>query len=77
MISLQVGYCWLWSLIFQIQRFYSVIFVPQFYYTFVTKLWDVCWTTVLWSHGIGLTVVFFHGISPIKEKHHNMNVVVH
>ena len=29
--------------------------------------WDVCWPTVLQTHGIGLTVVFSHGISPIKE----------
>ena len=32
---------------------------------------DVCWPTVLRTHGIGLTVVFSHGISPIKEKHCN------
>ena len=30
---------------------------------------NVCWPTVLQTHGIGLTVVFSHGISPIKEKH--------
>ena len=30
--------------------------------------WDVCWPTVLLTHGIGLTVVFSHGISPIKES---------
>ena len=30
--------------------------------------WDVCWPTVLWTHGIGLTIVFSHGISPIKES---------
>ena len=30
--------------------------------------WDVCWPTVLRTHGIGLTVVFSHGISPIKES---------
>ena len=29
---------------------------------------DVCWPTVLRTHGIGLTVVFSHGISPIKER---------
>ena len=29
--------------------------------------WDVCWTIVLRTHGIGLTVAFSHGISPIKE----------
>ena len=28
--------------------------------------WDVCWTIVLQTHGIGLTIVFSHGISPIK-----------
>ena len=28
--------------------------------------WDVCWPIVLRTHGIGLTVVFSHGISPIK-----------
>ena len=33
--------------------------------------WDVCWPTVLWTHGIGLAIVFSHGISPIKEKHCN------
>ena len=31
--------------------------------------WDVCWPTVLRTHGIGLTVVFSHGIfSRIKES---------
>ena len=30
--------------------------------------WDVCWPTVLWTHGIGLIVVFSHGIYPIKES---------
>ena len=29
---------------------------------------DVRWPTVLQTHGIGLTVVFSHGISPIKES---------
>ena len=29
--------------------------------------WYVCWTTVLWTHGIGLTLEFSHCISPIKE----------
>ena len=33
--------------------------------------WDVCWLTFLRTHGIGLTVVFSHGIYPIKEKHCN------
>ena len=37
-ISLQVGYCWLWSLIFQIQRYYSVVFVPQVYCTRVPPI---------------------------------------
>ena len=27
--------------------------------------WDVCWPTVLQTHGIGLTVVFSHGIFPL------------
>ena len=35
---------------------------------------DACWPTVLRTHGIGLTVVFSHGISPIKRKHCNMVV---
>ena len=30
--------------------------------------WDVCWPIVLRTHGIGLTVVFSNGISPIKES---------
>ena len=34
---------------------------PEFFF------WLVCWPTVLWTHVIGLTVVFSHGISPIKE----------
>ena len=29
----------------------------------------------LWTHGIGLIVVFSHGLSPIKEKHYNATVV--
>ena len=49
-------------------RGYIVVFVPQFYCTLVPQLWDVCWPTVLQTHGIRLTVVFFHGISPIKEN---------
>ena len=85
--------CWLWSLIFQIQRYYSIVFVPQVYCTLVPLalgfgrnapekrgfggggpkkiFWGVCWSTVMQTHGIGLTVVFSHGISPIKEKHCN------
>ena len=93
MISLQVGDCWLWSLIFQIQRYYSVVIVTQEYCTLVPLalgsgavpqkrgfggeapdkcFWDVCWPIVSRTHGIGLIVVFSHGISPIKEKHCNM-----
>ena len=30
--------------------------------------WDVCWPTILRTHGIGLAVVFSYGISPIKES---------
>ena len=49
------------------------MFVPQVYFTLVPPLgvWDVCWPTGLQTHGTGLTVVFSHGISPIKEKHCN------
>ena len=77
MISLQVGDCWLWSLIFQIQRYCSVLFVPQVYYTLIPlslvfggrahekKIWDVCWPIVMRTHGIGLTVVIYHGIFPL------------
>ena len=36
------------------------------------KFWDVCWPTVLRTHGIGLTLEFFHCISPIKRKHCKM-----
>ena len=80
MISIQVGDCWLWSLIFQIQRYYSVVIVTQEYCTLIPPalgfggsalenfFWDVCWPTVLQTHGIGLTVVFSHAISPIKES---------
>ena len=56
--------CWFWILIFQIQRCYSVVFVPQVYYTLVPQPWP----TVLRTHGIGLTIAFSHGISPIKES---------
>ena len=35
MINLQVGDCWLWSRIFQIQRYYLVVFVPQVYCTLI------------------------------------------
>ena len=82
-ISLQVGDCWLWSLIFQIQRYYSVVIITQEYYTVVPPalgfggsalkkfFWDVCWPTVLCTHGFGLTLEFTHCISPIKEKHCN------
>ena len=38
------------------------------------KFWDMCWPTVMQTHGIGLTIVFSHGISPIKEKHCNTDV---
>ena len=96
-------YCWLWVLIFQIHRWYSVVFVPQLYFTLIPqpwgsgatspryggvgedpsrnwglgvtllikKNWDVCWPTILGTHGIGLTIVFSHCIFPIKEKHCN------
>ena len=30
--------------------------------------WDVCWPIVLRTHVIRLTLVFFHGVSPIKES---------
>ena len=39
-----------------------------------SHVWDVCWPIVLRTHGIGLTIVFSHGISPIKEKHCNTTV---
>ena len=29
---------------------------------------DVCLPIVLWTHGIGLTIVSSHGISPMKES---------
>ena len=51
------------------------MFIPQVYCTVVPVGgcgWDVCWPIVLRTHGIGLTIVFSHGISPIKEKHGNM-----
>ena len=97
-ISLQVGDCWLWSLIFQIQIYYSVVIVTQEYFTLISLalgfggnaletqgfggnsletqgfeggahdkfFWDVCWPTILQTHGIGLTLEFSHCISPIK-----------
>ena len=30
--------------------------------------WDMCWPTVLRTHGIGLTLEFSHCIYPIKES---------
>ena len=63
-ISLQVGDCQLWSLVFHIQRCYSVVFVPHVYCTLIPQLWDVCWPTILRTHGI----------SPIKENHCNKAV---
>ena len=30
--------------------------------------WDMCCATVLWTHGIGLTLEFSHFISPIQES---------
>ena len=50
---------------------FSCVCTPGVLYTHSPCLWDVCWPTVLRTHGIGLTVVFSHGISPIKEKHCN------
>ena len=35
MISIQVGDCWLWSLIFQMQRYYSVVIVTQEHCTLI------------------------------------------
>ena len=32
------------------------------------KNWDVCWSTILRTHDIGLTLEFSHCISPIKES---------
>ena len=82
MISLQVGDCWLWSLIFQIQRYYLVGIVTQEYYTLNPPalgfegeprkffFWgDVCWPTVLQTHGIGLTLEFFPWYFPYKREH--------
>ena len=91
MINLQVGDCWLWSLIFQIQRYYSVVIVTQKYCTLIPLalgfggsaldkrgfrggapenfFWDVCWPTVLRTHGIGLTLEFFPWYFPYKREH--------
>ena len=34
-----------------------------------SRVWNVCWPIVLQTHGIGLRVVFSHGMfSPIKES---------
>ena len=41
------------------------MFAPQVYCTLIPHPWGSG------THGIGLTVVFSHGISPIKEKHCN------
>ena len=35
-------YCWLWSLIFQIQRYYSIVIVTQEYCTLIPPERDVC-----------------------------------
>ena len=35
---------------------------PKFFF------WDVCWPTVVRTHGIGLTLECTHCISPIKES---------
>ena len=40
-------------------------------YTRSPTFWYVSWPTVLRTYVIGLTVLFSHGISPIKEKHCN------
>ena len=52
---------------------FSCICTPGVLYTHSPCLgvWDVCWPTILRTHGIGLTVIFSHGIAPIKENHFN------
>ena len=47
---------------------------PGLLYTRSPTFWYVSWPTVLRTYVIGLTVLFSHGISPIKEKHCNMAV---
>ena len=68
------------NLIFQIHRYYLVVFVTQLYFTVNPPtlgfgggapenfFLDVCWPTVLQTHGIGLTLEFSHCIYPIKES---------
>ena len=49
----------------------GVLYTRSPTFGFEKFFWDVCWPTVLRTHGIGLIVVFSHGISPIKETHCN------
>ena len=49
----------------------QVCLYPRFTIQSFPNFCDVCLPTFLWTHGIGLTVVFSHGISHIKEKHCN------
>ena len=53
-----------------IEILFSYVCTPGVLYTHSPFLgvWDVCWPIVLRIHGIRLTVVFSHGISPIKES---------
>ena len=51
---------------------FSYVCTPGLLYThspnLVFRVWDFCWPTVLRTHGIRLTVVFSHGIFPVKES---------
>ena len=65
MISIQVGDCWLWNLIFYIQRCYcSAVFIPNFYYALIPvggpldpapSCWDKCTVKLGYKHGLKIT----------------------
>ena len=46
---------------------FSDVYAPGVLYTHFPCLgfWDVCWPIVMRTHGIGLTVVFSHGVFPL------------
>ena len=65
-----ISHCWLWSLIFQIERYYSVVFVTQVYCTlFPPALANSFTNSWYWVNRI-----IFPWYFPYKRKHCNTTV---
>ena len=74
MISLQVGDCWFWSLIFQIQRYYSVVIVTQEYYTLIPLALGCVLANSFADQWYWVNRSVFPWYFPYKRKHCNTTV---